>query len=724
MASGKGLKIRILWVMFFVTFFFAVLMGRVFWLQIVRGEELSRKSEDRRVKDEILNPVRGIIYDRNHTELVSNLPVSTVYAHPSVIKAPTAKGEDPEVKKLKAFKEIAAILGLDEAETVAKLSSDKEYLVLKHNVDYDVCQRLKELNIYGLGYAEGTRRTYRQDNMAAHVLGFVGQDNQGLTGIEKSYDQELSGVPGKQVIEVDAQGRMLPQTMSMYVPPVPGNNLVLTIDQTIQYFVERELDRLVQDYSPSKAVILVMEPYTGEVLAMGSRPTFDPGRWKEYPQSVWDKNPALLYNYEPGSTFKILTAAAFLEEGVVSPGEKFNDPGFALVSKRRVACWKREGHGMETFEEAVQNSCNPVFMQLGLRLGKDRLYKYTKGFGMGDPTGIDLPFEEKGLVIPKDKALELDLATMSMGQSVAVTPVQLLRAICAVANGGNLMQPRLVKAVEDASGKVIKSFEPQVVRQVISSQTSQKMKDILQNVILEGTGKNAFVAGYTTAGKTGTAQVALETGGYAPDRFVSSFAGFAPVDQPRLAILVLIADAQGGSTQGGVIAAPAFQSIARDALHYLKVPENPDIKAPGNAGAAAAQARQEAQRAPFKEKVPNVKGIPVEWAVKLLKEKGFSPGSSASAGVVIEQSPSGGSMAVPGSVITLKVEAPGKQAAGGEVTVPDVRGLTLKRAGMLLESMGIYLDPTGSGVAVKQVPAAGVKIIPGSPVKVEFAPPG
>ncbi len=689
---------------------FVILLGRLSWLQLVKGEELSQMASGIRVKDEVLKPVRGTIYDRNHNELVTSVPVNSVIADPSIITDPAQEAA-----------RIAPLLGMDTGEVMKKLTSKGQYVLLKSNVDADTTDSLKKLGIYGLSFEEKSRRSFRQPGMAAHMLGFVGLDNEGLNGLEKSYDKELQGVPGELLIETDAQGRQLPQTVSRRIPPVPGSDLVLTMDQSIQFFVEKELDRVVQEFSPSRAVIMVADPKTGEILAMGTRPTFDPENWDKYPQSIWDKNPATLYNYEPGSTFKIIVEAAALEEGVVQESDRFYCSGYSVVMGRRIYCAERSGHGAESFADAVANSCNPVHIQVGLKIGRDKLYKYINGFGFGQPTGIDLPGEEKGVIIPKEKVTDLDLATISIGQSLAVTPVQMLRALCVVANGGRLMNLHLVKSINSSDGKVVKSFGPEVVRQVITEDTSRRLSALLQKVVLEGTGKSAYVEGYRVAGKTGTAQVPGEKGGYAEGRYVASFAGFAPADNPRIAVLVVVDEPKGGKYYGSEVAAPVFQTVARDTLRYLHVPEDPALPAPKDYIKETSPAPVPV--ASTKRVVPNVVGFPLDDALQALKTAGFYGRLEGKQGSVSEQKPSGGSILDRGGTVLIKVSTVNTTGLKDQVVVPDLRGMTVKKAGMLLEEVGLSLNPYGSGLAAKQSPSPGTKLSRNSTVVVEFEPP-
>jgi len=728
-ASAKFSKKRLAASFIIISVMFVLLLFRLSWLQLVQGAELNRKAADVRAKEEVLEPRRGIIYDRNRIELVGNYPVKSIYANPDIfsVQVKVEEGENKEAKE-KAVKEkvvgqMAAILELNEASLLKTMTSQQPFAWIKHRVDYDACRRLSEIikenKVRGINFVDGTRRSYPQGTIAAHVLGFVGMDPSARGGLEKVYDSDLSGVPGRLLTETDAGGRELPQARSQYIPPVPGKNLILTLDHTIQYYVERELDKIEEKYKPSRSSIIVMDPANGEILALGARPAYDPARYTSYPQKVWDFNPAVHFNYEPGSTLKMFVAAMALEEGVVTEGNRFYDPGFIVVAGRKIRCWDPAGHKDQSFAEGIQNSCNPVFAEVGLKAGKALIYKYIKGFGFGQPTGIDLPGEEMGLVIPEDRVSEIDIAAISIGQSVAVTPIQLITAVSALANGGNLVRPHLVKAVEDPESKALKHTEPQVVRQVISKSTAGQMNRLLQKVVMEGTAKKGYVEGYAVAGKTGTAEVPGQKG-YQEGKYVSSFAGFAPAENPRFAVLVLVDEPKGSLYHGGDVAAPVFQTLGRDILQYLNVPENPNQPKP-----KAFQKAGEKPPAPAVAgliRVPNVVGFPVEEARRFLEENGFRPAVSGKQGIVTEQKPAGGSYLKRGEGVGIKV-SPVKSGPPGDVLVPDVRGLTIRRTGIMLQELGLNFSASGSGLAASQNPPPGAMAPRGSLVTVEFAPP-
>ncbi|ABO49208.1 stage V sporulation protein D [Desulforamulus reducens MI-1] len=698
---------RITCLFLMAAFFLSLIVFRLVWIQFVRGDELRQEGIINRMRDVPVEAKRGSILDQNGNELVTSISADSIYVIPNHIKKPD-----------EVASQIAPLLGMD-IEKVRKIISQKSrFEWIKRKVDFETSQKLKDLKIEGIGFAEESRRYYKQETLAPHILGFTGTDNQGLMGMEAAYEEELKGIPGRIVIEHDAAGREIPQALHQYIPPTQGNNLVLTLDQTIQHFVERELDKIVASYSPKMAVIIVMDPKTGDILALGNRPTFNPNKWREVPQSVWDRNPAIWYNYEPGSTFKIITASSALEENAVKTSDRFYDPGFYQVADRKIRCWKVGGHGSQSFEEVVQNSCNPGFIQVGLDLGKEKFYKYIRAYGFGQPTGIGLPGEARGIMIGEKDATNLNIATMSIGQSIAVTPIQLITAISAVANGGKLMKPHLVKRIEDPKGKVIKEVVPQEVRQVVSAETAKVTSQLLENVVLKGSGKNAFVDGYRAAGKTGTAQVVSDRGGYASGKYVASFAGFAPVNDPKIAVLVMVAEPQGGMYYGSQVAAPVFAPLAKDILRYMGVPEQKDLQKPKTNP-------WEVEEEKIEVAVPNVVNLPLNEAQKLLREARLAFQTKGQGKVVYGQIPESGALVLSGTTVILDLLGSngGKEKIGEQVSVPNLKGMTIREAGNLLESLGLKLDPSGTGLAHTQSPASGAKLPRGSTVKVEFKPP-
>jgi len=683
---------------------FVFLMGRLAWVQFVHGEELQEKALEVRMRDIPVEAKRGSILDRNGKELVISISVDSIYATPRQVADPR-----------EAADKIAPILNMDADKLYEKLSKQSSFEWVERKVDNETSEKIRALNIEGIGFVEESKRHYLDPGLAPHVLGFAGVDNQGLTGIERSYDEELRGKPGRIVVEHDAAGRPVPEALHQYIPAEQGHDLVLTLDETIQYFVERELDNAVAMHNPKYALAIVMDPETGGILAMGNRPSFNPNNWSNEPKEIWDKNPAIWYNYEPGSTFKIVTAAAGLEENVVNPDSGFYCPGYIKVADRTIRCHKGGGHGSETFTEVVQNSCNPGFIEVGLDVGLQRYYKYLDAFGFGSPTGIGLPGEESGIVIREDQATKLNLATMAMGQSIAVTPIQLISAVAAVANDGVMMKPQLVKEIR-SNGKTVFSMQPEKVRQIIAEDTARQLRGLLENVVAKGTGRNAFVEGYRVGGKTGTAQVVGESGGYVQGRYVASFAGFAPADDPKMVMLVVIVEPQGGSYYGGVVAAPIFQAIARDTLRYMRLPEIPDAEKP--------ERPNEPVEPDVEITVPDVVNYPADEACRIIKAAGLQCVTRGEGGLVRRQTPAPGATVAGGATVILDLEPAASRSGSGAVTVPNLKGLTIKEAGYVLEEIGLRLVPEGSGVAVRQSYSPGASVKRGAPVRVVFEPPG
>ncbi|MBE3581853.1 MAG: stage V sporulation protein D, partial [Thermoanaerobacteraceae bacterium] len=540
MYGNINIKKRLVLIFLILSAGLGVILFRLAWLQLVRGKELQQKALENRLAPVPVPAQRGIIYDRNRRELAVNITADYIGAFPPEVRD---SGRQEEVAH-----QLASILGLPVEDILEKLNRPTGFEYIARKVDFARAQKIRELKLPGIVVVPENRRYYPHGLLAAHVLGFAGVDNQGLEGLEAMYDKELSGIRGQIVREFDALGHEIPQATHRYVPPQDGHSLVLTIDQTIQFMAERELDQLMASpTSPRKASILLMDPQSGEILAMASRPAFDPNNFAAYPQETWG-NPLVRDAYEPGSTFKIITAAAALEEGVVRTEEKFYDPGYIKVGPDTVRCWAWPlGHGSETFAEGVKNSCNPVFVSIALRLEEKKpgtFYDYIEAFGFGSPTGIDLTGEATGILIPREELKPINVATISMGQGIAVTPIQLATAVAAVANGGKLIRPYLVKEVLDSEGKVIWRQEPKVERQVISPGTAETLRKLLEGVVSEGTGRNAYIPGYRVAGKTGTAQKA-GPGGYMEGRYVASFVGFAPADNPRVLALVVVDEPQG-----------------------------------------------------------------------------------------------------------------------------------------------------------------------------------
>ncbi|MDD2585292.1 MAG: stage V sporulation protein D [Syntrophomonadaceae bacterium] len=690
---------RIATLFFLFTLGFFLLGGRVFWVQFVRGAELSEKAMQNRMRDVPVESKRGIIYDRNGHELAISISADSVYAIPAEV-CRTGKQQQTADK-------LAEILQMDKEKLYQRLTRQSSFEWLKRQITPEQSKKLRDLDLQGIGLTEESRRYYPKKTLASHVLGISGVDNTGLEGIDFYYNDLVGGTKGRIIIEHDAANRPIPEATHKYIPPVDGANLILTIDETIQYITERELDKVFKERQAKSAAAIVIDPKTGEILAIASRPTFDPNNYDDYPASN-RRNFAINDAFEPGSTMKIVTAAMAMEEKVVDENSKFFCPGYIKVGKETIGCSNRTAHGNQTFAEIVEKSCNVGFVQVGLDLGMDRYYKYVNGFGFGKLTGIDLPGEAAGILVPENRAKQIDLATMAMGQANAVTSIQLVNAVAAVANEGKLMKPYLVRQVIDNEGKILKKNEPQVVRKIISEKTANDLCLILEGEVTNGTGKNAYLEGYRMAGKTGTAQKIAPTGGYMANEFVASFIGFAPADKPRLVCLVVVDAPKGYPYYGGWVAAPVVREICKDAFRYLEV--TPD--------------QSENQEKVEKVVVPDVVNLPLSEAISIINSRGLNVKVSGTGNIVWQQTPKANNKLNKGSQVIISMSQFDKNNGDSEITVPDLQGKSLKEVAKILADLGLHLVPEGYGLAYEQVPEPGKVLTNGSSIRVKFQPVG
>nr|WP_031313953.1 stage V sporulation protein D [Caldanaerobacter subterraneus] len=681
-------KKRILFLLFLS---FAVVFGlmmRLFFIQVVKGEEYQKMALPQWTLDVSLSGKRGYIFDRNGKVLAENASVSKISVIPKEI---------PDSKRQVVAETLASILGLDRQKVLERISNKnlQEVLIAKQ-VDEEKAKAILRLNIDGVIVSEDMKRFYPEGTLACHVLGFTGIDNQGLDGIELVFDNFLRGIPGKSTTPMDAIGRKIDTGEEEYFEPLPGYNVVLTIDETIQHFAEKALNQAMVHSKPSKgAVAIVMDPKTGEILALANRPNFDPNDPFEGPEEEWYRrwrNKAISDSYEPGSVFKTITASAALEEKVVSLHEQFYCPGYTTVAGHRINCWAT--HGSEDFVKGVQNSCNVVFVTVGQRLGVEKLYKYIRDFGFGKTTGILLPGEAPGLVLSEERVGPVELATNSFGQGIAVTPLQMITAVAAIANGGKLMQPQIVKAIVDSKGKVVKEFKPKIVRRVISKETSATMREILKSVVAEGTGKAGYIEGFDVAGKTGTTEK------YMPGKYVASFVGFAPADDPKVIVLVVIDEPNNPETHfGSQLAAPVVKSILDDTLKYLEV-------------------QPRGVKKPETVMVPDVRNMKLYEAERIILENKLDFILQGNGDTVFDQVPKPGALVNENTKIILYLNGVSTE----EVVVPDLKGKSVKEATEILNSLGLRIKIKGTGFAVDQSPKEGTLVKRGEVVEVEFRP--
>ncbi|MFD0682613.1 MULTISPECIES: stage V sporulation protein D [unclassified Paenibacillus] len=566
-ASNVTVRRRLFIALVVGTFLFLALIVRLGYVQIWMGPELSDKAEDSWRRNIPFAAKRGEIVDRNGIQLAYNISSPTVMAIPAQVKDPQSTAA-----------QLASRLQVP-PETVLKQITQRQLIVRiqpgGRKITQEKAQEIRALNLPGIVVAEDNKRSYPLGSLAAHILGFTGIDNQGLTGIELKYDKQLTGINGSISFLSDAAGRQMPNSSDTYSRPLDGMNLQLTIDSHLQSVLERELDQTMVKYQAKHAIAIMMDPNNGEILAMGARPGYDPGNFRDFPKESYDRNLPIWMTYEPGSTFKIITLAAALEEKKIKLTDPFYDPGSIEVAGARLRCWKRGGHGSETMQQVVENSCNPGFVVMGQKLGKEKLFEYISNFGFGKKTGIDLGGEENGIMFKLPKVGPVELATTSFGQGVSVTPIQQITAVSAAINGGKLYKPHVARAwYNPITGENVETIKPELVRQVISEQTSKQVRETLESVVANGTGRNAFIDGYRVGGKTGTAQKVVN-GRYSADEHIVSFIGFAPADDPKIVVYAAVDDPQGLQF-GGLIAAPLVKNIMEDALRYMKVPQRKD----------------------------------------------------------------------------------------------------------------------------------------------------
>lgn len=508
---------------------------------------------------------RGLITTSDNKTIANNL--TTV----SLVFIPNQIDQD---KKEEIATNIANIIGCNVnaiKEHIYKSSSIERVHPEGRRLDYNTADKISQLNYEGVYLIKESKRYYPYGLLLCHSLGYVGIDNQGLSGLELEYDKYLTGASGSIQYYSDAKGGKL-EMAENYVEPTNGINIELTVNYNIQVSVERELDNAIEKYNADAAWAIAMNPNNGEILAIASRPGFDPNNYQNYTTEEINRNLAIWSSYEPGSTFKIVTLATALEENLVDlEKETFYDGGSVNVDGARIKCWKAGGHGAQTFLQVVQNSCNPGFVELGRRIGKETLFKYIKNFGFGEKTGIDLNGEASGILFSLDKVGPVELATTAFGQGVSVTAIQQVAAVSAAINGGTLYQPYIVKRLtESVTNEIIQENHPQIVRKVISENTSKDLRYALESVVALGSGRNAYIEGYRVGGKTGTAQK-VNNGVYMVGNYITSFIGFLPADDPQIVLYIAIDNPKGISAYGGTVAAPIARTILKDVINILNI---------------------------------------------------------------------------------------------------------------------------------------------------------
>lgn len=700
-AQGIHMRRRIYALFLFFLLILGLLTGRLGYIQIARGEELSQMSLGVRLRRVPLQPERGDIVDRRGKLLAGNVTAMSVYAFP------------PEVEDhARTAERLAGVLGLDAARLERVLRQRSYFQWVARKVTDAQAEAVRALGLPGIGLVPEVRRYYPEGSLAAHVLGIVGIDHVGLEGIEYSFERYLRGEPGSIQVEFDARGYEIAGGVRRHLPAEQGYTLVLSIDSVIQHIVERDLEKAVAQTGAKGAAIALMDIRTGDILAMGMYPSFDPNRYQDFPDQN-RRNWAVADAVHPGSIFKPITAAAALEDRVITPESPVHDAGCISLAGYTICNYNHRGFGAGTVADVLKQSSNVGTMQIAMELGVDRFFDYLFAFGFGHKTGIELAGEATGLYPNPATATQLDLAVMSFGQTLTVTPIQMLAAIGAIANDGRLMRPRLVRELRTTDGEVIERFEPQMVRQVISPETAMEVKSLLEQVVMHGTGRNAFVPGYRLGGKTGTSEKVQ--GSQGQGEYIASFVGFGPVEDPRVAVLVMIDEPQG-IIYGGQIAAPVFSHIMNDVMRYLEIP--PSLPVEGQENQNKNGQREEAM-------VPSLVNLPIEQAVAEAGRAGFTLNIAGSGPLVVDQTPPAGVALTVGSTIAVQAGGTLSGTAAGDslVRVPLLQGMGVRQAGEVLARMGLLLQAEGSGLAVDQEPAAGTLVSGGSRVRVIFRQP-
>lgn len=627
----KEIDYRIRLLLVIVILLFLLIIFRVLYIQIFDYQKLSNLANDLWSRNLPLAADRGLILDRNGVVLADNITTTSLVLIPNQL-------EDKE----KVSTLLSETLGVTKEEMdkhVYKNSSIERVHPEGRQLSYDVANYIESLNLKGVYLVKESKRYYPYEKLLSHALGYVGIDNQGLSGIELEYDKELTGVDGAIKYFSDAKGNTL-DLSQVYVAPTSGNNVNLTIDINIQQSVERELDNIVDMFEPDMVLALVMNPNTSEVLAMSSRPNYDSNHYSNYTLEELSRNLPIWASYEPGSTFKIITTASAIEEKVVDlDKDTFYDSGSVKIGGARIGCWKAGGHGQQTFLQVLENSCNPGFVELGNRLGKEKLFSYLDKFGFGKKTGIDLNGEGKGIIFDLDQVGKLELATTAFGQGVSVTPIQQVNAVSAVVNGGNLHVPYIVKSVTDVNGKILSANKSQLVRQVISKETSLRMRSALESVVARGGGRYAYIDGYRVGGKTGTAQK-VENGHYLDNNYIMSFMAVVPSNDPQAVLYLAIDNPKHTALLSSYTTAPVARRILLDIIDALKISKQPN------------QIEKVYQ---WDDKVyvelPNTIGVDVKTARRMLFE--FEVEYTGTGEKVVEQSPTPGERIAKGSTIRL-----------------------------------------------------------------------
>lgn len=719
-------KLRVIFII--IVIIMIILILRIGFLQFIQGGELREYAYQQQTINQVISPKRGKIYDSTGKALAISARVDTVTINPSKIK--DSKDDEAKTKELKekVAKAFSEIFELDYNSVLEKVNSNSQFQTIAKKVEQDKIDKLKEWIKEnkisdGINIDEDSKRYYPYDTVASAVLGFCGTDNQGITGIESKWDDVLTGTPGKLISSKGSNLQEIPDSQEKYIPAENGSDITLSINWYIQTIVEKYLKQAVDENNCERGGnCIVMNPKTGDILAMASYPNYNlntPFTPNESLAKVYDslsdedkgleiqkmwRNKSVQDLYEPGSTFKVITSAVALEENITTPNVQgeFICTGYEHVGDRDIACWRNYNpHGYQSLTQALGNSCNPAFMQLGKRIGAPTLYKYYKAFGLFDKTGVGLSGEENSLFTQLDKVGPVELATMSFGQRLSITPLQMATAICAVANDGYLMQPRIVKSITNTDTGAVTEVEPVTVRQVISKETSEEVRKMMEYVATKGTGQNAQVTGYSIGGKTGTSEPPNDK---KEDGYVASYVAISPVEDTQVVLLLTLYKPPANNHQGGTLAGPVVSQMLSEILPLLNVTSTSTTGNTKTNGDLIT--------------VPDVRTKTIAEAQKILQEAGFEVKISTTGDVntelVTEQTPKPGVALNKKSVIYLY----DKSAVVNSTTVPDLKNMSLTDATNALREKGLNITYEGSGIVISQEYSKDTQIPEGSVVSV------
>lgn len=711
---------RLTLVVWTIVVVFLILMVRLSYIMIVKRDEYSSRAEEQWTSEVSIDARRGRILDRNGVELAVS---ANVYRVDFDLNSVRQYLKNNSLTNADIAGKIADAVAMEESKVMEKLETklasgaNAGSATLIRRIEKEAADKVNNLNIDGVIVSPDTKRYYPKGEFLAHVLGSTNVDGQGLTGVELQYNEHLSGVPGVRISEIERNEENLSYTISNFTEPIDGKDVTLTIDSKIQAIAEKVAEKGLVDNQAKRVSIMVMNPNNGEILAMVNKPDFDPNNpfdgFEDFSgetdgeklQKMW-RNSLVNDTFEPGSIFKVVTMVTALEEGIASESDTFECGGSLQVGSHTIKCWKTSGHGSQILPQILQNSCNVGFMKLGEKIGKETLNEYIKKLGFGKTTGIDLPGEASGIVKKTENITESDLATISFGQTNTVTAIQYMQAFNALANGGSLIQPHIMKEVShynsDDTQVIDETYEPVIFKDVLSDKSTATLRDYLERTVNEGGSNKSYIEGYHIGGKTGTAQkVNSVTGGYESGKYISSMAAMAPVDSPEITAFVSIDEPSNGAYYAGVVTAPLMKILLTDIFNYMDSEFSEDYNAVVR-----------------EVLIPEIRGKSIEEAKKILKDVNLEYNIEGSGEIVTNTQPYPGYTVKEGSKITIYT---GDAVDNNKVSMPDLTGLSVTSTKDILDDLGIKYSLEGDGFVIDQSIPAGEVITTGSNVRLTLS---